>query len=490
MGQPFQIRVAVYVILLCLANDSAQRGSIFLDDEDIAAEVEMCREDWLTLKAKFKARGLIDFTCNAVTLLLWDSEQNTQYKYPSDCPEAARKRAAKYRANKKAAKEVAKESAPVVTNLTRDDLVISANGTSVTKTVANAENTLYESVTADVTADKEAGKPSRIVTNFTRDDLVICADFLEKPKTVTSAENALYEVVTDYVTRDFVTSVTSDFEERHECVTSRHEESRGITSAGSPDIKPFQECVTSVTTQERDIDINIEIRNIELEGSTNVDLSVGTDLSEEVDCKPAIAGNAPPVTKPLDFEPLTLPLIFEPETGAKEPEVETGGVAQIENISQRTKNSPRTAVTLSEAVEILKSAYNEFKPQSWAACQMVSPQRQAKLKKVIATCGGLKAEGVEKARGLMEAALRDATLNSFWGQRQSGSKFDIDMLLRDDRVYSFSDRWLDSAGSDTGTDCPVNESDCPVNESETPYGRTVREKLERRLSPNALRRCR
>ena len=64
--------------------------------------------------------------------MLWDSEQNTQYKYPSDRPEAARERATRYRAKKKAEKEAAKEASRVVTS---------------------AENTLYEVVTDEATRD-------------------------------------------------------------------------------------------------------------------------------------------------------------------------------------------------------------------------------------------------------------------------------------------------------------------------------------------------
>ena len=64
--------------------------------------------------------------------MLWDSEQNTQYKYPSDRPEAARERATRYRAKKKAEKKAAKEASRVVTS---------------------AENTLYEVVTDEATRD-------------------------------------------------------------------------------------------------------------------------------------------------------------------------------------------------------------------------------------------------------------------------------------------------------------------------------------------------
>ena len=457
-----------YVILLCLAGDSQQRGEILLDDEDIASEVSMCREDWLSLKAKFKARGLIDFTCNAVTLLLWDEEQNTQYKYPSDRPEASRERAAKYRAKKKTEKE--ESLIPLVT--TGDALVIPANVTSVTRSLtsvmengANSENTVYESVTAK----NESANSSRIVTNFTRDDFVISADFTQNTETVTSAENTLYEVITGDVTRDFVTSVTSDFEVRHECVTSRHEESRGITSAGSLGIKPFQERVTSVTTQERDIDINIELRkkeNIE-RGSTNVDLSASAALDSENDGrlqKSLLVSPDAPVDEPI----ATLELGSQSAVGTS-----------IEDTPEPNKTAPKKSFTLAEAVEILKTDYNRFKPQNWAVCQTVSPKRLAKLKKVIEVCGGLRVEGVDKARVLMESALLSAAQNDFWGQQQSGGKFDLDTLLREDRIYGFSERWQDSQAQ-------KNVDNPNIQPPETPLSRSVRETLERRLTQFGL----
>ena len=68
--------------------------------------------------------------------MLWDSEQNTQYKYPSDRPEAARERATRYRAKKKTEKKAEKEAAK-----------------EASRVVTSAENTLYEVVTDEATRD-------------------------------------------------------------------------------------------------------------------------------------------------------------------------------------------------------------------------------------------------------------------------------------------------------------------------------------------------
>ncbi len=65
-----------FVVLLCLASDSSVRGLITgLDSEDLAYELEMPCEDWLTLRSKFKAKGLIDFDRDSITICNWDKRQ-------------------------------------------------------------------------------------------------------------------------------------------------------------------------------------------------------------------------------------------------------------------------------------------------------------------------------------------------------------------------------------------------------------------------------
>jgi hypothetical protein len=84
-----------FVILLCLANDQEQRGVISkLDDEDIAFELEMEQDDWQTLKAKFRVRGMIDFNSKGEIIIInWDKRQ-----FSSDTSSA---RVSKHRDKKK-----------------------------------------------------------------------------------------------------------------------------------------------------------------------------------------------------------------------------------------------------------------------------------------------------------------------------------------------------------------------------------------------------
>ena len=96
-----------FIVLLCLASESEERGTILgLDDEDLAFELEMALEDWLTLKAKFRVKGLIDFDLTTVTICDWDC---MQYDKPSDRAEETRRRKQEQRA-RDAAKKALQES--------------------------------------------------------------------------------------------------------------------------------------------------------------------------------------------------------------------------------------------------------------------------------------------------------------------------------------------------------------------------------------------
>ena len=92
-----------FIILLCLASECDTRGIISgLDDDDIAFELEMQVEDWKTLKAKFKAKGFIDFTQSEVLIRNWDKRQ---YDKPSDHPEATKQRKRLQRERERIAKD-------------------------------------------------------------------------------------------------------------------------------------------------------------------------------------------------------------------------------------------------------------------------------------------------------------------------------------------------------------------------------------------------
>ncbi len=65
-----------FIVLLCIANRSKVRGAIInLDDDDLAFELEMELEDWLTLKAKFRAKGLIEPIEGGIKISNWDERQ-------------------------------------------------------------------------------------------------------------------------------------------------------------------------------------------------------------------------------------------------------------------------------------------------------------------------------------------------------------------------------------------------------------------------------
>lgn len=96
-----------FVVLLCLANESSTRGKITgLDDDDIAYELEMSTEDWLTLKAKFKAKGLITWEGDEITIVNWDKRQ---YDKPSDRASSTRERKRRQRAKQKQSEPVQNE---------------------------------------------------------------------------------------------------------------------------------------------------------------------------------------------------------------------------------------------------------------------------------------------------------------------------------------------------------------------------------------------
>lgn len=111
-----------YIVLLCLASESEERGTIIdFDDEDLAFELEMNLEDWKTLKAKFRVKGLVEFEMSTLTICHWD---NMQYDKPSDRAEETRRRKQEQRARDAAKKaiedSVVTQDVTPVTPLSRD----------------------------------------------------------------------------------------------------------------------------------------------------------------------------------------------------------------------------------------------------------------------------------------------------------------------------------------------------------------------------------
>lgn len=134
-----------FIMLLCLASENNERGTISgLDDDDIAFELEMSTEDWLTLKAKFKAKGLIDFEGDKIQITKWHERQFTS--------DSSAERVAKHRQKKK------KQDCNV------DKTVIS----NVTQTPCNVTETLVEqSVTSPSVSVYVSGSGSEFSNTHT-----------------------------------------------------------------------------------------------------------------------------------------------------------------------------------------------------------------------------------------------------------------------------------------------------------------------------------
>jgi hypothetical protein len=89
-----------WIVLLCLANKSSERGIIFADDDDIADYCEFnTKQDWLYYRDKLIAKGMLEKSVSGNLLILnWEKRQSRK---PSDDPQRVKERVAKSRANKK-----------------------------------------------------------------------------------------------------------------------------------------------------------------------------------------------------------------------------------------------------------------------------------------------------------------------------------------------------------------------------------------------------
>jgi len=89
-----------WIVLLCLASKSSERGIIFADDDDIADYCEFnTKQDWLYYRDKLIAKGMLEKSVSGNLLILnWEKRQSRK---PSDDPQRIKERVAKSRANKK-----------------------------------------------------------------------------------------------------------------------------------------------------------------------------------------------------------------------------------------------------------------------------------------------------------------------------------------------------------------------------------------------------
>jgi HNH endonuclease len=72
---------AAYLHLYYLASRSDCRGIVTSPDDDIAYELGMDESDWLTLKAKFKVQGFLDFVEGGFSISSWGKDQYPENPY-------------------------------------------------------------------------------------------------------------------------------------------------------------------------------------------------------------------------------------------------------------------------------------------------------------------------------------------------------------------------------------------------------------------------
>jgi hypothetical protein len=92
-----------YLHLTYLASISEIRGTVLLEDEDIAFELDLETEDWLVQKAKFRNKGFLEYVAGGVQICKWKEEQ----EYASDSS-AERTRA--YRERKRVTSQTVTET--------------------------------------------------------------------------------------------------------------------------------------------------------------------------------------------------------------------------------------------------------------------------------------------------------------------------------------------------------------------------------------------
>jgi hypothetical protein len=84
--------------LLCLANESNQRGVIVLDNEDLAATLSLSIEEYEAFEDKLVRKGIVTRTDEGLSMSNWEKRQ---YEKPSATPERVAGRVAKHRESKR-----------------------------------------------------------------------------------------------------------------------------------------------------------------------------------------------------------------------------------------------------------------------------------------------------------------------------------------------------------------------------------------------------
>jgi len=146
-----------WIVLLCLASKSSERGIIFADDDDIADYCEFnTKQDWLYYRDKLIAKGMLEQSVSGNILILnWEKRQSRK---PSDDPQRVKERVAKSRANKKT-----QPTGEFQDNVTRYEALQSPCIANVTPQIRLEENRSEEirseNIDPDRATQKKADRP-------------------------------------------------------------------------------------------------------------------------------------------------------------------------------------------------------------------------------------------------------------------------------------------------------------------------------------------
>ena len=166
-----------WVKILCVASRSEKRGTVLIDDDDLA---EYCgfnaTQDWLYYRDKLIAKGLIDFNdCGRIHVIGWDE---MQYEKPSDRPEEIKKRVAKHRARAGSKSETRCNALQTPSNaeetpLKRTDQIRSEKNRSDQEINTLADSASPDAGECDSSGEdscqgKKGGKGDRITEEFER----------------------------------------------------------------------------------------------------------------------------------------------------------------------------------------------------------------------------------------------------------------------------------------------------------------------------------
>lgn len=150
-----------WVVLLCLASKSKDRGIIQADNDDIADYCEFnSTQDWLYYRDKLIQKGMLEFNGDGNLLIChWEDRQ---YEKPSDRPSAIKERVDRHRAKKKAEvetpcnalqpqcnatdtdTEIRSETDPKIKGSDRNIVDSSANAPAITPSIDSASKSGWQ----------------------------------------------------------------------------------------------------------------------------------------------------------------------------------------------------------------------------------------------------------------------------------------------------------------------------------------------------------